>query len=296
VGIPNAIFAAIPKIHGRYEIEGSAGKGGWTHTPWVAILDPAVTTSVEEGFYAVYLLSLGREHLYLSLNQGCTLLKDSTGISAARSELRRRADVMWSRIDNKATRLQRIGMNLNVQSSVWRGKLYEAGLIAGLQYDTKNLPSELTLASDLEEALSLYRHLNEMGGWEPDDDIIRSAEVDGVAKSLEQAKRYRQHRAIERQPSHSKAVKKRLGTRCMGCSFELSELYGVLGQGYIEAHHLTPLASLQDDEVVHFDPEKDFAVLCPNCHRIIHRMDDASDIEGLRALVRKGALSTVSPD
>ena len=294
--IPGALRKAIPKIGSRYKSEGSAGQGGWTHTPWVAILDPAVTTSVEEGFYVVYLLSMGRQRLYLSLNQGCTTLKDSIGIPGARDELKRRADIMWSRVSSKAVRLKRINMDLNVRPSIWRGKLYEAGLIAGLQYDTKSLPSEEVLVGDLKEALALYRHINKSGGWEAEDDIIRDAEADGVNKSIEQAKRYRQHRAIERQPSHSRIVKRILGTRCMGCSFELGELYGRIGEGYIEAHHLVPLASLKTDELVHFDPEKDFAVLCPNCHRIIHRMDDVSDIEGLRALVRKGALSTVSPD
>jgi hypothetical protein len=56
--LPAAIVRAIPALRARYNVQGSAGQGGWTHTPWVAILDPAVTTSVEEGFYIVYLLSL----------------------------------------------------------------------------------------------------------------------------------------------------------------------------------------------------------------------------------------------
>jgi 5-methylcytosine-specific restriction enzyme A len=289
--IPAAIFNAIPKTKGRYRIEGSAGQGGWTHTPWVAILDPAVTTSVEEGFYVVYLLSLGREHLFLSLNQGCTILKNSVGIPGARDELYRRADIMWSRINGDAARLQRITMDLNVESSIWRGRLYEAGLVAGIQYDAAKLPSEEILVADLTEALTLYGLLNRLGGWEADDDIIRDSAADGAGTSLEQAKRYRQHRAIERQPSHSRLVKKKLGTRCMGCLFELSELYGPIASGYIEAHHLIPLSSLDENEIVRFDPGTDFAVLCPNCHRIIHRMDNVSDIPGLRALVKEGALS-----
>jgi 5-methylcytosine-specific restriction protein A len=289
--LPAAIVKAIPKINGRYKIDGSAGQGGWTHTPWVSLLDPAVTTSVEEGFYCVYLLSRGGNRLYLIIGQGCTTLKKSIGIRSAKDELRRRADLMWSRIRYSTNRLQRIAVDLNVESSVWRGKLYEAGLVAGIQYDTANLPDEETLVADLNEALALYRLLNQSGGWEADDDIIRDAETDGVGGSLEQAKRYRQHRAIERQQSHSRLVKKNLGTRCMGCSFELSELYGSVASGFIEAHHLIPLSNLHENEIIRFDPKKDFAVLCPNCHRVIHRMNDVSDLNGLRKLVKKGLLA-----
>jgi len=63
----------------RYKILGSAGQSEWTHTPWVALLDPAGATSVQEGIYVVHLLSLGCERLDLSLNQGCTTLHNSAG-------------------------------------------------------------------------------------------------------------------------------------------------------------------------------------------------------------------------
>lgn len=292
--LPAAIIKALPATATRYDVRGSAGQGGWTHTPWVAVLDPAVTTSVEERFYVVYLLSLGGERLYLSLNQGCTSLKNSAGIQGARDELQRRAEIMWSRVSSLAKRLQRIQMDLNVRRSIWRGRLYEAGVVAGLQYTTTELPSQEAMVTDLQEALHLYRHLNQSGGWEADDDILRGAEADGAGTTLQQAKRYRQHRAIERQSSHSKLVKKKLGTRCMGCSSQLEELYGPVAAGYIEAHHLSPLSALEDDEIVQFDPEKDFAVLCPNCHRIIHRMDDCSDVEALRKLVMGGPLAKLA--
>jgi 5-methylcytosine-specific restriction enzyme A len=305
--LPAAIVRAIPWLEGRYIVDGSAGQGGWTHTPWIAILDPAVTTSVEEGFDIVYLLSLGGERLYLSLNQGCTTLKKSIGIRGARDELVRRAEIMRTRISGMTNHLSPIAMDLNVQSSVWRAKLYEVGLVVGATYDTSDLPTEDEMLADLQEALQLYRQLSRLGGWEADDDILREAEADGITDSsqrtkrnrqhraierqseLQQAKRYRQHRAIERQSNHSRKVKKALGTRCMGCSLKLSDLYGPVAEGCIDAHHLIPLSSLDDDEVVRFDPKKDFAVLCPNCHRVIHRMEDCSDMEGLRKLIASGA-------
>jgi 5-methylcytosine-specific restriction protein A len=65
----------------------------------------------------------------------------------------------------------------------------------------------------------------------------------------------------------------------------MGEVYGPIGEGLIHAHHLTPLSSLADGETVELDPRTAFAVLFPNCHAIIHRMDDVSDIEGLKAMI-----------
>jgi 5-methylcytosine-specific restriction protein A len=291
--IPSSLKKAVSIPETRYEVRGSAGDRTWTHTPWVAILDHAVTTSVKEGFYIVYLLSFGNERLYLTLNQGCTTLKEEVGIATAKAELSRRAAAMRSRIEKLASRMTALNMNLNVQSSIWRGKLYEAGLIVGIEYDIKSLPSDHVLTADLLEALQLYSALSVDGGWSADDDLLRAALADEAAETLAQAKIYGMHRAIERQASHSKKVKKKLGTRCMACKFELSEIYGAVAKGLIEAHHMTPLASLADGEKVHFDPVKDFAVLCPNCHRTIHKLPDCSDLAELQRLLNGGALATI---
>ncbi|WP_174452088.1 MrcB family domain-containing protein [Azospirillum baldaniorum] len=278
----------------RYIIRGSIGKGDWTHTPWLVLLDPAVTTSVERNFYVVYLLSLGSERLYLSLAQGCTTLKESVGISRAKEELARRAAVMRARVQPLAKRLTQLNMDLNVDNSVWRGKLYERGCVLGKEYNGQQLPSDAEMIADLEEALSLYAHLKREGGWAAEDNIVEEAEQDQIPNSgLTQSKTYRQHRTIERDRGHSKEVKRHQGTRCRGCDFEMSDIYGAQADGICDAHHLIPLSTLEDGETVTFDPVNDFAVLCPSCHRAIHRMEDPSDLEALRAALRSGALSPV---
>ena len=46
---------------------------------------------------------------------------------------------------------------------------------------------------------------------------------------------------------------------------------------------------------VELDPRTNFAVLCPNCHSVIHRMDDLSNVAGLKALLSgAGPRSTFS--
>ena len=73
-----------------------------------------------------------------------------------------------------------------------------------------------------------------------------------------------------------------LGYKCEVCELDFSEKYGEIGKGYIEAHHLTPLHTLKGKKVS-LNPETDFAVLCANCHRMIHRSEFVDDVEKFKA-------------
>ncbi len=73
----------------------------------------------------------------------------------------------------------------------------------------------------------------------------------------------------ERNPKLRKQAIKIHGTSCMACGFDFKKNYGDWGKGYIEVHHLKPLASLTEEMEV--NPETDLIVLCANCHRMIHR-------------------------
>ena len=64
------------------------------------------------------------------------------------------------------------------------------------------------------------------------------------------------------------------------------ERYGELGRDFIEAHHLRPISLLEEGTAVSYDIATDFAVLCSNCHRMIHRTTDPSDLEGFRRLIK----------
>lgn len=58
------------------------------------------------------------------------------------------------------------------------------------------------------------------------------------------------------------------GTICKGCGFSFEKVYGELGAGFIEVHHLKPLSEMGKTTV---DATKDLTVLCSNCHSIVHR-------------------------
>jgi 5-methylcytosine-specific restriction protein A len=75
------------------------------------------------------------------------------------------------------------------------------------------------------------------------------------------------------------------GTHCQVCEFSFAEFYGPLGEGFIEIHHLRPVADYEGEVVV--DPTQDMAALCANCHRMIHRNPDHPlSIEELRYIIR----------
>src|SRR5262249_5641497 len=64
------------------------------------------------------------------------------------------------------------------------------------------------------------------------------------------------------------------------------ERYGAIGEGFIEAHHLKPISTLEEGVTVHYDIVADFAVLCCNRHRMIHRTADPSNLAQFRDMVQ----------
>ncbi|MDP9865595.1 MULTISPECIES: HNH endonuclease [Streptosporangium] len=82
----------------------------------------------------------------------------------------------------------------------------------------------------------------------------------------------RQHLARERDPRirarKIKSVIKRGGRiACEVCGFDFHRTYGERGEGYIECHHRVPL-HVSGETLTRLE---DLALLCSNCHRMIHR-------------------------
>ena len=73
----------------------------------------------------------------------------------------------------------------------------------------------------------------------------------------------------ERSSKNREAAIRIHGTKCMICGFDFGQKYGELGKGYIEVHHIKPLATLEKEVVI--NPETDLICVCANCHRMLHR-------------------------
>lgn len=255
-------------------VEGSAGAGNWAAVPWISVFDPAVTTSATEGYYVVYLFRSDQETVYLSLNQGTTAVREEFG-ARAREILRDRADLMRKRIDDFSDALPITEIDLGSNARLPGD--YVAGHALGVSYASSTLPDEPKLRADLQNVVRAYRALTYRGGT--DADAAGQSELEDEfglpsGTSVIETRKYIYHRKIERNRTAAKQAKKLHGTCCQACELVFSERYGEIGEGFIEAHHLRPIATLEEGVPVKYDVAADFAVLCSNCHRMIHRFAD----------------------
>lgn len=275
VEIPNAIAAAVSDST-RYEVDGSPGKGNWADIPWVAVLDRLKTETAQQGYYLVYLVNDDCSGIYLSLNQGVTTVRQEYGAST-KNALATRAMDFAARLGPLTKGLHCGPIDLGVKKGL--GADYQQGSVCAVFYSRASMPAEEVLVADLQRFLGLYRYLVE---HESSLYARVEAEDDEVGLEPENLKRLREHKRIERNRKLAQKVKKLQGYTCAACGFNFLQTYGSIGTDFIEAHHLTPLRELQGD-VVHLDPQKDFSVLCSNCHRMIHRSEFVNRVEEFRA-------------
>jgi 5-methylcytosine-specific restriction protein A len=71
---------------------------------------------------------------------------------------------------------------------------------------------------------------------------------------------------------------------CEVCSFDFAQQYGALGHGFAECHHILPVSQLTEE---HRTRLADLAIVCANCHRMIHRSRPLLNISELRALIEQ---------
>lgn len=115
------------------------------------------------------------------------------------------------------------------------------------------------------------------------DDLSSMSEENKV-EELEGAKLMRLVNVYERKPSlRAKAIAIH-GFSCQVCGFNFEEMYGPHGKSFIEVHHLKPLSELKKESLI--NPNTDMAVVCANCHRMIHRkQDNPLTIEDLQKML-----------
>lgn len=73
----------------------------------------------------------------------------------------------------------------------------------------------------------------------------------------------------ERDPRYRRIALEHHGTSCIVCGFNFESVYGELGEGFIEFHHINPLYI--NGKATVFNPYTDLVPICSNCHSIIHR-------------------------
>lgn len=250
----------------------SPGQGRWADTPWLAIFNPLVTDTAQRGYYPVFLFSKSMETVYLSLNQGMTLLRDEYGYPRAKEILSRQADILRAKLTSKYEDFFTDDpIDLESDGPNTRLAMYEPGHVFGVKYEKENFPPNEKIISDLSSMLELYNLAFHLGGTEElaenPKDLDESDDYDLIADK----RVMRVHKAAERNSNIGKRVKESRGYICELCGFNFEENYGAIGINYIEAHHLTPFSELPEGKVVNLSIANDFVVVCANCHRMLHR-------------------------
>lgn len=98
----------------------------------------------------------------------------------------------------------------------------------------------------------------------------------------------RLHRVRERnqklvEQRKTKALREKGALTCEVCEFDYEKCYGKRGYGFIEAYHTRALASLPGNGMTKLE---DLALVCANCHRMIHAQKPWLSVEELRAILR----------
>ena len=146
-----------------------------------------------------------------------------------------------------------------------------------------------------------YESVDELFSWaikgkDSDTQEVVEAIVSGVLTffesqdvgAIEGGRKLVVHLRVERDPSIAKESVRRhvrdVGPVCKLCNLDFSRLYEMgAGEHCLEAHHKLPL-SLRS--VAARTNLEDFLVVCPSCHRVIHKVR-AFDEASLAEVVRK---------
>jgi hypothetical protein len=99
----------------------------------------------------------------------------------------------------------------------------------------------------------------------------------------------RRHVARERNPAvirRAKALAMKKGAlTCRVCTFDFQKRYGRVGHGFIEGHHTIPVKDLSPGATTKVT---DIALVCANCHRMLHRKRPWLTMDQLKELVSGG--------
>ena len=273
------------------KLKASVGAGNWAAVPWLAFFDPLETETATKGFYVVYLINPQTRTVTLSMNQGTTAVYKEFGRLNGRQVLQRRALDMAQRVPEYAALFDTGTIDLGSDEDLPSG--YIAGHSFGRTYSLSDL-NEKVVCDDLEKMLAAYQTLIERGGSTPSD--IMYAEAN--SSNIDETRRYVLSRKIERS---GKVCREVLSVRkavceCCGLDPQIDSNYrGPTINTPLDVHHCAPLQTVSEGQTKRYIVPDDFLVLCPTCHRMIHKQMDTSDVDHLKEQMRFKYLRLILP-
>lgn len=115
----------------------------------------------------------------------------------------------------------------------------------------------------------------------PDVEEINISVREGGKKLITHFRRERNLRIVNEKKRQALASQHRL--KCEVCGFDFQYFYGDRGSDFCEVHHISPLSNTEREVETSL---ADLAIVCSNCHRMLHRQPFIT-IEKLRTEIRR---------
>lgn len=111
-----------------------------------------------------------------------------------------------------------------------------------------------------------------------DDEGEEAAE----GRVLTRVHQYRERSERLRRKKKQEALRNRGHLRSEACGLDFQAVYGERGSGFMEVHHTIPVRDLKPGARTRL---ADLALLCANCHRMIHTKSPWLTVDELAALI-----------
>ncbi|MDA8669195.1 DUF3578 domain-containing protein [Alphaproteobacteria bacterium] len=247
-------------------VKTSAQQGMWNIVPWMFFSNPIITKSARRGYYVNYSFSEDFKSLILHIGQGYDEIKDEYG-----SDWKLIRDIRANLIkDRLSSEISGQMQNPSLLKNFRIKKRDHAGSFFGKVYSTRNLPINHVLISDLFEMLNLYEHLIFLGGIGDTKVKLNSdKEISGKEEKKLRSHIRMEYEFVQRNKKIIDKIKSNSDLNCEACEFNFNKIYKNK-PNYIEAHHIMPVSKMKLGEVKKIT-KKDIALLCSNCHRMIHK-------------------------
>ena len=258
--VPKIIQNNAGNILDKYKVLVVKHAGNWSSVAWIVITNPKVSDTAKRGFYPVYSFFENGKKIMFSLGQGYYDIrkmykKEANSILISRGIILKNKSGDFKKYGFKNVSSTKITLKKDKQREIWVkstafGKIYDRVV-------AKGGTSEVFEEPDLED-IEIIENLN-------------GSEKKAIRKHREHEKYY-----IKTDPTFIKKLKKKFNYTCQACNLNFEKIYGKYNNklDYVEAHHIVPkseIIKMIDLNQELGREEKDFAILCANCHRMIHR-------------------------
>lgn len=291
----------------EFHIKGSAGEPNrsFAKVPWAAVFKKTISRSATQGYYIVILFAEDMSSVSMTLNQGYTAFEERyINPKVAYPKLQDCARAALVELAPLPLGFDSGPIDLRAGATLGRG--YEAGSILSKTYSAGATPAVADVQADFSTLLRCYltlaarypRSLIDLDIGISEHQVLEAAasielENPGVPKTVgpQPPPQLGFVGAKSKHVRSAEIVASALAIANASCALSERNVAHIsfpsakTKKNYVEAHHLIPF-SQQPNFTVSLDVEENIAVLCPNCHRMLHHGTQASKTSQLKSIFR----------